>query len=159
MENELAPILIMASNRGITEIRGTHYKGAHGIPLDLLDRLLIVPTTPYSLDEIGYIIEQRCIEEDVKLAPDAKRALMKVAKETSIRYAIHQVSTAALVASRRKAPEVQMEDIKRVFKLFVDVKRSAKYLDDYQKEFLFDERFTAESGSHSQARTDAMVTE
>ena len=33
---------------GITTIRGTSYKSPHGIPIDLLDRLLIIPTTPYS---------------------------------------------------------------------------------------------------------------
>src|SRR3954467_3695295 len=47
LENELAPILIMATNRGFTTIRGSSYKGPHGLPADLLDRLLIIATTPY----------------------------------------------------------------------------------------------------------------
>ena len=38
LESDLAPVLIIATNRGITHIRGTHYKSPHGIPLDLLDR-------------------------------------------------------------------------------------------------------------------------
>lgn len=38
----------MATNRGITNIRGTDYKSPHGIPLDLLDRTLIIPTQPYA---------------------------------------------------------------------------------------------------------------
>ena len=37
----------MATNRGITRIRGTNYKSPHGIPIDLLDRMVIIPTTPY----------------------------------------------------------------------------------------------------------------
>lgn len=29
-------VLIMATNRGITKIRGTNYKSPHGIPIDLV---------------------------------------------------------------------------------------------------------------------------
>jgi len=39
LESELAPILILATNRGMTRIRGTDIEAPHGIPLDLLDRL------------------------------------------------------------------------------------------------------------------------
>ena len=39
--------VVMATNRGITRIRGTNYKSPHGIPIDLLDRMVIIPTTPY----------------------------------------------------------------------------------------------------------------
>ncbi|KAJ6869905.1 hypothetical protein NC652_035724 [Populus alba x Populus x berolinensis] len=48
LENEMAPILVVATNRGITSIRGTNYKSPHGIPIDLLDRLLIITTQPYT---------------------------------------------------------------------------------------------------------------
>ncbi|CAM6103534.1 unnamed protein product [Calypogeia fissa] len=44
LENEMAPILVVATNRGITRIRGTNYVSPHGIPIDLLDRLLIIST-------------------------------------------------------------------------------------------------------------------
>ena len=37
----------MATNRGITRIRGTKYRSPHGIPIDLLDRTVIIPTIPY----------------------------------------------------------------------------------------------------------------
>lgn len=56
LENEMAPIVIMATNRGITKIRGTNYKSPHGIPLDLLDRTIIVPTTPYEEKELREIL-------------------------------------------------------------------------------------------------------
>merc|ERR1719269_177924 len=48
LENDMAPVLVVATNRGITRIRGTNYKSPHGIPIDLLDRLLIISTTPYT---------------------------------------------------------------------------------------------------------------
>lgn len=44
LETDLAPVLIIATNRGIAKIRGTNYKSPHGIPIDLLDRLMIVST-------------------------------------------------------------------------------------------------------------------
>lgn len=56
LENEMSPIVIMATNRGITKIRGTTYTSPHGIPLDLLDRTIIVPTAPYEEKEIREIL-------------------------------------------------------------------------------------------------------
>ena len=38
VEDDMAPVVIMATNRGITRIRGTDYTSPHGIPIDLLDR-------------------------------------------------------------------------------------------------------------------------
>ena len=61
LEVELSPIVIMASNRGITRIRGTNYKAPHGMPIDLLDRVLIISTAPYSIEEIKEILNIRCL--------------------------------------------------------------------------------------------------
>ncbi len=61
LESELAPLVVMASNRGITQIRGTKYKSPHGIPLDLLDRVLIISTKGYSNEEIAEIVRVRCV--------------------------------------------------------------------------------------------------
>ena len=59
LESDLSPVLITASNRGIAKIRGTQYKSPHGLPLDLLDRLMIISTTPYSEDEMRKILTIR----------------------------------------------------------------------------------------------------
>ena len=55
LENDLSPVLVVATNRGITKIRGTNYRSPHGVPIDLLDRLLIIQTKPYTgkRDEIN----------------------------------------------------------------------------------------------------------
>jgi RuvB-like protein 2 len=50
IESDLSPILVMATNRGIVNIRGTTIEAPHGIPLDLLDRSLIVRTEKYKED-------------------------------------------------------------------------------------------------------------
>jgi len=63
LESDLAPVLVVATNRGITRIRGTNYKSPHGIPIDLLDRLLIISTSPYTEKEIKHILKIRCEEE------------------------------------------------------------------------------------------------
>merc|ERR1712060_400278 len=76
LEAESSPIVIMATNRGITNIRGTDYKSPHGIPLDLLDRMLIISTQPYSQREIRKILDIRA-EEDVEMSDDAKELLTK----------------------------------------------------------------------------------
>ena len=61
LENELAPLVIMASNRGVARIRGTNLHSPHGLPPDLLDRVLIVSTQPYTSDDIKYIIKIRYV--------------------------------------------------------------------------------------------------
>merc|ERR1711934_672546 len=139
LESDLSPVLIIATNRGITKIRGTNYKSPHGIPIDLLDRLMIVSTQPYTESETAKIIHIRCEEEDVEMSDDAKDLLTRIAMETSLRYAIHMIMAASLVCTKRKGTEVEVEDIKRVYSLFVDVKRSTQFLMEYQKEFMFNE--------------------
>merc|ERR1719198_2666794 len=111
LEEPTAPIVIMATNRGITNIRGTDYKSPHGIPIDLLDRLLIVTTQPYTERELRLILDIRCEEEDVEMTEDAKDLLCKIGHETSLRYSIHLITAAALVAHKRKSAEVEVEDI------------------------------------------------
>ena len=61
LENELSPLVIMASNRGMSRIRGTKIKSPHGLPVDLLDRVLIVSTKPYTEEDIEQIIKIRCV--------------------------------------------------------------------------------------------------
>lgn len=137
LENEMAPILVIATNRGITTIRGTNYKSPHGIPVDFLDRLLIISTQPYTEEDISKILDIRCTEEEVDMSPDAKHLLTKIGIETSLRYAINLINAAALACLRRKGSVVEMEDISRVYQLFLDVKRSTQYLMDYQSQYMF----------------------
>ncbi|KAJ1703279.1 hypothetical protein LUZ63_003058 [Rhynchospora breviuscula] len=139
LENEMAPILVIATNRGITNIRGTNYKSPHGIPPDFLDRLLIITTQPYSEEEIRKILDIRCDEEEVEMSNDAKVLLTKIGVETSLRYAIHLITAAALACQKRKRKIVEIDNISRVYGLFLDVKRSTQYLMKYQSQYMFDE--------------------
>merc|ERR1711976_375648 len=139
LEEPTAPIVIMATNRGITNIRGTDYKSPHGIPLDLLDRMLIISTEPYAAKDIRKILDIRAEEEDVGMSDAAKELLTKIGSDSSLRYAIHLITVSNLVALKRKAQEVDVQDIRKVYSLFVDVKRSTQFLHEYQQEFMFHE--------------------
>merc|ERR1719199_2373636 len=139
LEMESAPIVIMATNRGITKIRGTDYRSPHGIPLDLLDRTLIITTEPYAEKEIRKILDIRAEEEDVEMTDDAKQLLTKIGLESTLRYAINLISVANLCCLKRKGQEVDVQDIRTLYSLFVDIKRSTQFLMEYQQEFMFSE--------------------
>ncbi|NXQ18408.1 RUVB2 protein, partial [Peucedramus taeniatus] len=102
LESDMAPVLIMATNRGITRIRGTAHRSPHGLPLDLLDRLLIIATAPYGDKETRQILKIRCEEEDVEMTEDAYAVLTRIGLETSLRYAMQLITAASLVARKRK---------------------------------------------------------
>lgn len=121
----------------MTRIRGTKYTSPHGIPIDLLDRLLIISTTSYSEKEVHQILSIRCEEEDVEMSDDAKSVLTKIGMETSLRYAIHLITCANLIARKRKSGEVEVEDVKRCYSLFLDEKRSVQYLKEFQEQYMF----------------------
>ncbi|KAL0229827.1 hypothetical protein PCE1_003391 [Barthelona sp. PCE] len=151
LESELAPVVVMATNRGITKIRGTEYKSPHGLPLDLLDRCLIIGTRAYQgldeddddydedKDDIRNILQMRVEEEDVEFSEDALAVLTAIAKETSLRYAIQLITTASIVALKQSISEVSTEHVNRVYNLFVDVDRSSEFLTKHHDEFLYSE--------------------
>ncbi len=136
MESELAPILILATNRGITRIRGTDVKAPHGIPLDLLDRLLIIKTRPYNTDEIREIIKIRADEEDILLSTDAIEELTKIGVEKSLRYAVQLMEPARIIAERKGRDRVTAEDIKEALRYFIDVRESVEYVRQFEEKFL-----------------------
>jgi len=136
MEQELAPIIIFATNRGIARIRGTDQVAPHALPLDLLDRLLIINTRPYNEDEIREIIKIRAGIEKIKIKEDAVELLTKLGAESSLRYALQLIAPAYEIAKENGSQEVRKEDVEKVRKLFVDVKQSSKYLKEFEEKFL-----------------------
>jgi RuvB-like protein 1 (pontin 52) len=71
LESTLAPILILATNRGICTIEGTDMLSPHGIPVDLPDRLLIIKTENYGLEDLMNILAIHASTESIKLSPEA----------------------------------------------------------------------------------------
>jgi len=57
----------------------------HGIPMDLLDRLLIIRTLPYNREEMESILKLRAQTEGHSIEPDALYYLSEVGTSTTLR--------------------------------------------------------------------------
>lgn len=145
LESNYAPVLVMASNRGMTLVRDPYREhgsssseepSPHGIPADLLDRLVVVSMDKYTAEDLKEIVKIRAEEEDVELHPDALLLLARIASESSLRYATNLITLSNLVALKKKETVVTIDHVKRVYALFVDEKRSAQFLDQFQSSFL-----------------------
>jgi len=128
LESSLAPIVIFATNRGICTIRGTDIRSSHGIPVDLLDRLLIVRTYPYEKSEIQQILKIRAETEGLKIDEGGLAALSIIGENTSLRYAVQMLTPAFILASTNGKDTVQTEDIEEINTLFMDAKASTRML-------------------------------
>ncbi|NJF24896.1 RuvB-like helicase [Thermococcus sp. Bubb.Bath] len=126
MEGELAPILILATNRGMTTIRGTDIKAPHGIPIDMLDRLLIINTRPYKKEEVREIVKIRAKEEKVEISEEAIEYLAELGEKTSLRYAVQLLSPASVLAGGGR---VEKEHVERAKNYFADIKRSIQFVE------------------------------
>lgn len=136
LEDHLSPIVIMASNRGNSRIRGTTYKSPHGLPLDFLDRVVIVSTHSYGKEEIQQILSIRAQEEEVDISPDALALLTKIGQEAGLRYASNLITTSQLIAAKRRSKQVGIEDVQRSFQLFFDPTRSVKFVQDFERRLI-----------------------
>ncbi len=132
MESDFTPIIILATNRGVTKIRGTDVESPHGMPRDLLDRLLIITTRPYTREEIREIIRIRADEEEVPLVDEALEKLADIGVENSLRYAIQLLEPSRIIAERRGRLKVEPEDVEAASRLFSDVKRSVEAIERYK---------------------------
>jgi len=132
MESEFAPVIVLATNRGITKIRGTDIESPHGMPRDLLDRLLIITTRPYTKEEIREILRIRADEEEVALTDEALEVLTEIGYEKSLRYAIQLMEPSRIVALRRGSTKVEPEDVREAERLFADLKRSVELVEKYK---------------------------
>jgi len=136
MESELVPIIILATNRGVTTIRGTDVKSPMGFPLDLIDRSVIIGTHEYDSDSIREILRIRSSEEKVKIEADALERLTEVGSKSSLRYAVQLLSLAAQNARAMKRERVTVEDVERVDKLFMDIGEAAEHLKKYEERMM-----------------------
>ena len=81
----------------------------------------------------------RCQEEDVTLASDAQEVLTQTASQTTLRYALNLISCAQVIARKRKAEQVDVEDLRRAYTFFMDEKRSVQWLKEQQGSLVFEE--------------------
>jgi TBP-interacting protein len=137
LESELVPIIILATNRGVTTIRGTDVKSPMGFPLDLLDRSVIIATHEYDAESIREILTIRAREERVTIENDALERLTEIGVKSSLRYAVQLLSLAAQNATVMKRKSVTLEDVERVDTLFMDVGEASEHLKKYEEKLLY----------------------
>ncbi|MEM5830071.1 MAG: RuvB-like helicase [Candidatus Aenigmatarchaeota archaeon] len=136
MEQELSPIFIFATNRGVAQIRGTDYKSPHAMPIDLLDRLLIINTRPYNEKEIREILRIKAKHDKIELDEEALEYLTQLGVKNSLRYAMQLLHPAYVVAKEENSNKVLKKHVEYVEKLFADVKKSVEYVKQFEKQFL-----------------------
>jgi len=108
----------------------------HGIPLDLLDRLLVIRTLPYSKPEMEQIIAIRANTENLALDEEALKTLSDIGTRATLRYAVQLLTPAALTAKVCGRSAVTKDDVGEVNGLFLDAKSSAKILSQQQDKFM-----------------------
>jgi RuvB-like protein 1 (pontin 52) len=128
LESSLSPIVIFATNRGVCTIRGTDVLSPHGIPVDLLDRMLIIRTMPYSHEEMVQILSIRAIAESLTIDDEALSAMGEVGAKTSLRYAVQMLTPARIIAETSGREMITLNDVEEIDELFFDAKASAKLL-------------------------------
>ena len=86
LESTLSPIVIFATNRGYCTIKGTEdIQSPHGMPLDLLDRILIIKLMPYNAEDMAKILKIRADTEQIPVAPDALLKMAEIGSTTTLR--------------------------------------------------------------------------
>ncbi|KAJ1526804.1 hypothetical protein ONE63_008375 [Megalurothrips usitatus] len=137
LESAIAPIVIFATNRGRCVIRGTEdILSPHGIPLDLLDRLLIIRTLPYARNELELILKLRAQTEGLLVDEEALSLLSEIGSNSTLRYAVQLLTPASLTARVNGRSSISSEDVREVGSLFLDAKSSARILSQNKDKFM-----------------------
>ena len=136
LESSLAPIVIFATNRGICEIKGTDMSAPHGVPVDLLDRLVIIRTLPYAAEEMVKILAVRAAVEGLRVDEESLARLGEIGDATSLRHAVQLLTPAAVMAKTNGREEIVLGDLEEVGDIFLDAKASAKLLTEQADKYL-----------------------
>ena len=128
LESSLSPIVIFATNRGVCTVRGTDVMSPHGIPVDLLDRMLIIRTMPYSVEEMIQIVSIRATTENLEADEEALAIMGEIGARTSLRYAVQLLTPSRIIAQTAGRETITAVDVEEVDELFKDAKASAKLL-------------------------------
>jgi RuvB-like protein 1 (pontin 52) len=137
LESALAPIVIFATNRGRCTIKGTgDIVSPHGMPLDLLDRIMIIRTLPYRIEDMVEIIKIRAHTEGIPIEEDCLTLLSEIGDKSTLRYAVQLLTPASILAKINGKDKIGKEEIEEVNDLFFDAKSSAKLLQQDQDKYL-----------------------
>jgi len=131
LESPMAPTVVLATNRGNSLVRGTtDIVSPHGIPVDLLDRCMIVKTDAYTREQIGKVVQMRANVEGLKLSPDVLDKLAGEGEKSSLRYALQLLTPASILAGLSGRKQIEEDDISEMNELFLDAKTSAAMIEN-----------------------------
>ncbi|CAL9202109.1 unnamed protein product [Musa hybrid cultivar] len=136
LESSLSPIVIFTTNRGICTVRGTDMNSPHGIPVDLLDRLIIIRTETYGPTEMIQILAIRAQVEEIDIDEDSLAYLGEIGQQASLRHAIQLLSPASIVAKTNGRDKICKADLDEVTSLYLDAKSSARLLQEQQERYI-----------------------
>jgi RuvB-like protein 1 (pontin 52) len=136
LESTLAPIVIFATNRGMCTIKGTDMVSPHGIPIDLLDRLLIIRTLPYVPEEMMQIMHIRAAVEGLNIDETGIAALAEIGSQTSLRYVGQLLTPARVLAVTNGKDIITASEINEIAAMFIDAKKSSVILQENAENFI-----------------------
>jgi RuvB-like protein 1 (pontin 52) len=157
LESTISPHVILATNRGLATIRGTEFEPSgegivspHGLPIDLLDRCMIVRTIPYNREEIKRVLALRARVEGLTVSPEAAEKLADEGVRTSLRYvcpvlvrmwphhadcgrggnryALQLLTPSSILSKISGQTELGLQDVSEIGSLFLDARSSARTL-------------------------------
>jgi RuvB-like protein 2 len=78
-----------------------------------------------------------------------------MAMETTLRYALNLISCAQVIARKRRAEQVDVEDLRRAYTYFMDERRSVEWLKQQQGALVFEEIEPLERGPAADDKMDS----
>ncbi|KAK7853340.1 ruvb-like protein 1 [Quercus suber] len=136
LESSLSPIVIFATNRGFCNVRGTDMNCPHGIPVDLLDRLVIIRTQTYDVADMIKILALRANVEDLVIDDESLAYLGDIGLQASLRHAVQLLSPSSIMAKMNGRDNICKADIEEVKALYMDAKSSARLLQAQQEKYI-----------------------
>lgn len=130
MESPMSPMIVLATNRGLAPLRmsidhtlssreESNLLTPHGLPLDFLDRLLIIRTEAYLETELKGILEIRACNEGIQLEEAALQMLTQLAATTTLRRALQLLLPSQKMASIHHREVISVSDIQETRDLFL----------------------------------------
>mmetsp|Transcript_39352 Transcript_39352/g.80608 ORF Transcript_39352/g.80608 Transcript_39352/m.80608 type:complete len:440 (+) Transcript_39352:1583-2902(+) len=134
-ESILSPFFICATDNSKTKVTGLKLLSFHGMPLDFLDRLLMVPLKPNSEKEIRKILKLRSEENSIPIEGKALNLLTRISLECGVRYSLYLMTT-SIIINPNNLKKLDVLRIKKSYSLFVDCKRLTRFSNVLKKSFL-----------------------
>lgn len=139
IENKFSPNFIFATNCVKKKINGLKYRAPHGIPVDFLDRFLVLSTGPFSNLEIKQILEIKLKSFGNEIEDKCKLFLLRLTIECGLGYVLNILPMIS-IGKKEKILIIDLAKIKNCYKLFMDFKKFVRNT-NFPKYFLYRNKF------------------